>query len=211
MSFIDKHNLLTGACMMTLRALLFVGFFLTPIFNALAAGSDTTNVTVKADVISPACVVVMTPSTLPSLNVDSATLSTDGVSATESVVVSLKDCVVGNVSKRPVVTLSGSHPKELLPPGADVSLAFKDPADPTLNTSQGFWVVVGRSSAPTSATAEYLFKDGDDVFEGVSQIGDSGKTTSNTIYIGVSCLTATPCGEQAGTLKASLTFTFAYQ
>lgn len=203
---------------MTVPSVFLAGCLITtvPFSIVRAADSDDTNTKstyVTATVISTACTVVLSPTSLPTFDVDSSTLRQNTVSApTQKVSLSLSACGIGYLAKKPVVTLSGTHPDPTeLPAGTDPAMVFKDAYDAMSNTSQGFWVVVGRVPSP-AATYEDLYSDGDEVLTGVvnSKGNEASSPAKNDIYIGVSCMNSTPCGKQAGSLKASLKFTFKY-
>lgn len=134
------------------------------------------------------------------------------MSATQTVSLSLSACGIGYLAKKPVVTLSGTHPDAAeLPAGTVANMVFKDGSDVSGNMSQGYWIVVGRVPSP-AATGDDLYSDGEEVLTGVedSKGNEASTPAKNDIYIGVSCMSSTPCGKQAGSLTASLYFTFKY-
>lgn len=169
--------------------------------------TDQAVLDVTATITTSACTIAITPSGGLSFGVDSADLVTGKISPTQTVTLTLSGCGYGYVSKKPTVTLSGLHPDAAdVPSGADRLSLFKDAADPLTNNAEGFWVVVGTESTPEP---EDLYLEGDEVL--VGDENTSGDDTTSDIYIGVSCMNSSPCGKQAGTLKATLSFTFMYQ
>lgn len=182
------------------------GLVMTVPFSA-ASLTDQASLDVTATITTSACAIDFTPSTGLSFGVDSADLVTGKVSGTQAVTLTLSGCGYGYVSKKPTVTLSGLHPDAAeVPSGADRLSLFKDAADPLTNNAEGFWVVVATDSTPE---LDDLYKDGDSIFFG--EDGSPGDTATHDIYIGVSCMNSSPCGKQAGALKATLSFTFEYQ
>ncbi|EPA0076716.1 hypothetical protein ACQYI1_002597 [Enterobacter mori] len=174
-----------------------------------ASDVDTANMNVTSTIIATACQIGLTPSGGLSFGVDSADLVTGKVSDTQTVTLTLSGCGYGYVSKKPTVTLSGLHPDAAdVPSGAERLSLFKDAADPLTNNAEGFWVVVAADSTPE---LDDLYKDGDAVLVGEGDATANGAPPPSDIYIGVSCMNSSPCGKQAGALKATLSFTFKYQ
>lgn len=192
--------------LMVLSPVVFAGGVLMTIPFAAASDTDNKTVEVNATIISPACKIDFTPKIFTPLEVNSARLETGKVSVTQKVNLKLSSCGLGYAAKRPVVLLSGTHPDTPeVPPGTDIAMIFKDPADVT-NTALGYWVVVGKTDTPEVVD---LYRDGDEVLSDAADTTGNGKESD--IYIGVSCMSSSPCGKQAGSLKANLTFTFKYQ
>lgn len=202
-----KTSLLRSVRVMALPAAFLAGGLIITVPFTAASDVDTANINVSATIIATACQIGLTPSGGLSFGVDSADLVTGKVSETQTVTLTVSGCGYGYVSKKPTVTLSGLHPDAVdVPSGAERLSLFKDAADPLTNNAEGFWVVVGTESTPEP---DDLYKDGDTVLVGDENTTGGGAT--NDIYIGVSCMNSSPCGKQAGALKATLSFTFKYQ
>ncbi|MCW2457373.1 UNVERIFIED_ORG: hypothetical protein M2414_005142 [Rahnella aquatilis] len=208
MNFNIKTSLQRIARVMMMPALFLAGGLIVTVPFSAASDVDTANVNVTATIITSACEIGLSPSGGLSFAVDSADLVTGKISDTHTVTLTLSGCGYGYASKKPTVTLSGFHPDASeVPSGADRLSLFKDAVDPLTNNAEGFWVVVATDGTPE---LDDLYKDGEEVL-----IGDENTTGDDSppsdIYIGVSCMNSSPCGKQAGALKATLSFTFKYQ
>ncbi|QBJ09345.1 hypothetical protein EYS10_12680 [Rahnella aquatilis] len=176
-----------------------------------ASDVDTASMVVTATIFSPACTMALSPNPLPPLDVESAILRTGTVSPPQKVTLSLSKCGIGYAAKRPVVILSGTHPDPAELSGTDADMAFKDVGDTLNNTAQGFWIVVGRTQTLLARPLD-LYSEGEEVFSGLENTrGDEAGAATSDLFIGVSCMNTSPCGKQAGSLRATLRFTFKYQ
>ncbi|AYA08388.1 hypothetical protein D3Z09_18295 [Rahnella aquatilis] len=203
-----KASLLRCVQLMSVPSFILAGGLIVTVPFSYANGdTDTSYVEVNATIISPACTIDFNPVAITGFEVNSATLRTGNVSETRRVKLTLSSCGFGFVDKKPVVILSGNHPKvddPDVPSGTDTAVIFKDPD--ASNTALGYWVVVGKTDTPG---VDDLYHDGEEVLSGDADT--TGNAANNYIYIGVSCMNSSPCGQQAGSLKATLHFTFKYQ
>ncbi|HFD2064145.1 TPA: hypothetical protein ACF2D8_005050 [Serratia marcescens] len=174
---------------------------------------DNTEITFTSTIPVKSCSVTVAPATL-ALSVSSENFTRDlqVVGGSDSFfTVSLGDCGLGGTQK-PTVTVTGNHPPtSTVPPEASVEFLYLD-TDPSV-TSKGYFIALGKRVDPSwDVTPSGVWGDPhyNTLISGA--VGESGAGKTVNVYPGVFCGRLATCASAVGgSLKATLTFTFAYQ
>lgn len=203
------HNLISGVA--AVGVLIIVGGG-APVMAAESASMD-----ISANVTQPSCTLAFSPASPLSLGtVQSGEFNQNTtILGVKVLTITLANCSLGKSDVSPTISLDGNHPDvNEVPTGVGRSYVFKDSTDTSL-TSRGYFIVAARKSNPAYGASD-LWKSGDTIFTGTKG-GGAGESTS--VWLGVSCGPATASGcpvstlglALAGSLKATLKFTFAYK
>lgn len=120
----------------------------------------------------------------------------------KKVTLALSECGLGQGTLKPVVTLDGTKPTAA-EAGGELPWVFKESA----STAYRYFIVVGKKANPAFEASD-VFKSSDEVLTGAAGVGGDG--LYKDLFLGVTC--ATHCASAfAGSLKATLNFTFAYK
>lgn len=186
--------------------------------GAPVMAAESTSMEISANVTQPSCTLTFSPAspfslgTVPSTGFDLQTRFQGGKQLT----ITLTNCGLGSSSTTPSITLDGNHPNpNEITGGAGQVYLFKNAGDASL-TSRGFFILVAKKNNPAFNPTD-LWKSGDVIFSGPK--GESGNGKSTSVWLGVSCGVSTAGGcpvpaagpALAGSLKATLKFTFAYK
>lgn len=233
MRIVPKYKAVTGV------VLKFLWLMLPGLYGAVAHASDTMDM--SANILQSACTISFIKGTsstgtsvtsvvIPDANADAFTASPGSCSGTAClddanstpVTLKLSGCGVAMDSTTPTVTLTGANAQLADVPSSDASRGymFRD-AGAAGGTSKEFAVVVGKISDVTwSSTALYNSNaglQGGGAENSVITLTGGGKGTSgegaySNLWLTVAC--GKGCNSQtarAGTLNASLIFSFAYK